>query len=93
MPQSFSVRLFDHWLEQNRARFRHPPTAIVRRKRSRAFRFAGVTLLIWGHVCDWRLRLPTVRGRRSKGLSNPSIALDRTWLRILAGLEQRTFSA
>lgn len=53
MPQSFSMRLFDRWLEQNRARFHHPPTAIVRRKQSRTFRFAGVTPSIWGHVCDW----------------------------------------
>ena len=53
MPQSFSMRLFDRWLEQNRTRFLHPPTAIVRRKRSRAFRFAGVTPSIWGDVCDW----------------------------------------
>lgn len=53
MPQSFSMRLFDRWLEQNHVRFRHPPTAIVRRKRSRAFRFVGVNPSIRGHVCDW----------------------------------------
>ena len=53
MPQSFSMRLFDRWLAENRTRFRHPPTAIVRRKGSRAFRFAGVAPSVWGHVCDW----------------------------------------
>lgn len=53
MPQSFSMRLFDRWSEENRTRLRHPPTAIVRRKRSRAFRFAGVAPSVWGHVCDW----------------------------------------
>lgn len=53
MPQSFSMRLFDRWLAENRTRFRHPPTAIVRRKGSRAFRFVGVTPSIWGHVSDW----------------------------------------
>jgi hypothetical protein len=35
MPQSFSMRLFDRWLAENRTRFRHPPTAIVRRGRER----------------------------------------------------------
>lgn len=53
MPTSFPMRLFEQWLAQNRARFRHPPTALVRRKKSRSFRFAGVAPSVWGQVCDW----------------------------------------
>lgn len=70
MPQSFSMRLFDRWLAENRTRFRHPPTAIVRRKGSRAFRFVGVAPSVWGHVCDWA-------ASSSGGLSGRDLGSDR----------------
>ncbi|HRD68167.1 MAG TPA: hypothetical protein PKY50_18695 [Candidatus Competibacter sp.] len=50
MPRPFGPRLFDRWLAQNRSRFRHAPTAVVRRKRWRTFGFTGVDPSIWGSI-------------------------------------------
>lgn len=53
MPTSFSQRLFNDWLAQNRSRFSHPPMAIRRRKGSLSFRFTGVASSVWGSINDW----------------------------------------
>jgi len=50
MPKAFFIRLFDHWLSQHRADFRHPPMAVRRFKRHVTFRFKGIVPSIWGAI-------------------------------------------
>lgn len=53
MPQSFSMRTFNAWLEENRHRFHYPPMAIVRRKHCFSFRFSGIAPSIQGCIAHW----------------------------------------
>ncbi len=53
MPQSFAMRIFNTWLEENRHRFHYPPIAIIRRKHRFSFCFSGIAPSIQGCITHW----------------------------------------
>lgn len=50
MPRNFVRKNFDHWMRNNRHRFKHPPYVTKKWKNGFSFQFAGAAPQLIGHI-------------------------------------------